>query len=250
MGTKINRLLQALPFGGVATQAWLTRHDVDARLADKYVRSGWLVRVGRGAFARAGQPVDWPGALWALQQSYPVAPAGPSVLELRGFSHNLALGSAPALVLFGPPQTKLPAWFRGGPWTREVRYYTPNLFANDPVEQDAVMASGHLINLPPLERAALELMWLVPKHHALPEALQLLETLNILRPAIMQAYLQECRSVKAKRLLLYAAERLALAWVTDIDVTQVDLGTGPRSIDPGGRLNTKYNLVVNETDAY
>lgn len=67
MGSKINRLMQVWPAGVVGTQRWLHRQGVDARLAGKYVRSGWLTRIGRGAYRRAGSAVDWPGAVHALQ---------------------------------------------------------------------------------------------------------------------------------------------------------------------------------------
>ena len=67
MESKINRLLQDWPPHVVGTQRWLTSKGVDYRLADKYVRSGWLKRFGHGAYIRAGSSVDWPGAVHALQ---------------------------------------------------------------------------------------------------------------------------------------------------------------------------------------
>jgi hypothetical protein len=66
MGSKINQLLQAWPFGVVGTQRWLNNHGVDFRLADKYVRSGWLKRLGHGAYLRTGSIVNWSGAVYAL----------------------------------------------------------------------------------------------------------------------------------------------------------------------------------------
>ena len=57
MGSKIDQLLQAWPAGVVGTQCWLTKLGLDFRLADKYVRSGWLERLGHGAYIRAGSTV-------------------------------------------------------------------------------------------------------------------------------------------------------------------------------------------------
>lgn len=257
MSTKINQLLQALPPGGVATQPWLKAHGIDARLADKYVRSGWLMRIGHGAFSRTGQTVDWPGALASLQQQWPrpVYPGGPTALELRGYAHHLSLRSQTALTLFGPPQSKLPGWFRNGSWSRAIQYCTPRLFREDPhppkeAKVEEIIVMGHPVKIPPLERAALELMWLVPKRFAFDEALHLFETLTVLRPALVQYYLEVCQSVQAKRLLLYSAERINFTWIKQLDLTSVDLGSGPRTIHPGGRLNKTYNLVIHEQQAY
>ncbi len=249
MTTKINKVLQALPSGGVATQTWLTGHGVDARLADKYVRSGWFSRVGHGAYSRVGQSVDWPGALWALQQQgRSIYPGGPSVMELRGYSHYVPAGSPRALILFGPPQTKLPSWFLKSSWSRTVRYVTPRLFDPDDQAPDTTTVDGLPLQLPGLERAALETMWMVPKRLSYEEAVQLLESLTILRPEVVQHYLSLCRSVQTKRLLLHSAMQLGLPWYNKMDLSEVTLGSGPRTIHPGGQLQKKYNLVIDEQE--
>lgn len=251
MSTKINNLLKALPPGGVATQTWLKTQSVDARLADKYVRSGWLTRVGRGAYARADQTVDWPAGLHALQQDGRlVYPGGATVLELRGYTHYVPAGSPRPLILFGPPQSKLPSWFQQGDWSRDVHYMTPRLFRMDDQPKDVVTIEGMPLELPPLERAALEVMWQVPKRLAFEEARQLVESLTVLRPDVVQYYLEVCRSVKSKRLLLYCAKQLELPWYRKISVNAVDLGSGPRTIHAGGQLDKTYNLVVHDPETY
>ena len=58
---KINQLLTQWPAGTVAAQPWLTRKGYYQQLVAGYIHSGWLVRVGRGAFARAGDKFDWTG---------------------------------------------------------------------------------------------------------------------------------------------------------------------------------------------
>ena len=115
MGSKINQLLQQWPAETVATLRWLSSLGVDRRLADKYVQSGWLERLGHGAYKRAGATVDWAGAVHALQAQLGVAvhPGGISAIELRGYTHYLAFG-AREVVLFGHPGRKLPAWFEAG----------------------------------------------------------------------------------------------------------------------------------------
>jgi len=64
---KLNHLLQALPRGSVVTSARLRDLAVSPQLAKRYVDNGWLVRLGKGAFARAGDRIEWLGGLYALQ---------------------------------------------------------------------------------------------------------------------------------------------------------------------------------------
>ena len=131
MGSKINQLLQAWPFGVVGTQRWLTSQGVDSRLSDKYVRSGWLKRLGHGAYLRTGSTVDWPGAVYALQVQLglKVHPGAITAFAIRGYAQNVALGKR-EVILFGDAGTKLPAWFASHPWSQLVTLVTTNVFIN------------------------------------------------------------------------------------------------------------------------
>lgn len=245
MGSKINRLLQAWPNGVVGTQRWLSTHEVDSRLADKYVRSGWLKRLGHGAYVRAGSTVDWPGAVHALQAQLglDLHPGAMTAFELRGYAHYLALGGR-QVMLFGRTGTKLPTWFSNSRWSQPVTLVTARLF-RDPEQAVSMVRIDNLeLVVATLERAALELMYLVPKRQSYEEALQIIESLTSLRPQIVQQLLENCTSVKAKRLFMHAAERMNHPWIGRLDLSRVDFGSGKRTIHPGGRLDKKYNLVV------
>ena len=78
--------------------------------------------------------------------------------------------------------------------------------------------------------------------------MQVMESLTSLRPTVLQCLLETCTSVKTKRLVMQAAERLELPWKTAIDVSGVDFGSGPRTIHPGGQLDKHYNLVLDTPD--
>ena len=99
-----------------------------------------------------------------------------------------------------------------------------------------------------LERAAFEMMYLVPKRQSYEEAMQVMESLTALRPTLVQQLLETCTSLKTKRLVMHAAERLKLQWTSRIDLAKVDFGSGPRTIHPGGRLNKKYKLILATQD--
>ncbi|MGE3296389.1 MAG: type IV toxin-antitoxin system AbiEi family antitoxin [Porticoccaceae bacterium] len=245
MASKINQLLQQWPAGTVATLRWLNRRGVDRRLADKYVQSGWLERLGHGAYKRAGATVDWAGAVHALQTQLKIAvhPGGITAIELRGYSQYLALG-AREVVLFGNPGTKLPAWFEARSWSRPVTLVTTSVFAVTGNTTSKLPVNGVDLEVATLERAAFEMMYLVPKRQSYEEACQVMESLTSLRPQVVQQLLEGCTSVKTKRLFIHAAERANHPWLKHLDLSKVDFGSGRRTIHTGGRLDKKYDLVV------
>ena len=249
MESKINRLLQDWPPHGVGTQHWLNSKGVDFRLADKYARSGWLKRLGHGAYVRAGSAVDWPGTVQALQKQLglDVHPGAITAFDLRGYAHYVALGGR-EVVLFAKAKTRLPAWFSNQPWSQSVRLVTTGMFANDKDAISTVKFENVELAVATLELAAFEMMYLVPKRQSFDEAMQVMESLTALRPPVVQRLLETCRSVKAKRLFMVAAERLDHPWLGYLDLSHVDFGTGKRTIHPGGRLDRKYNLVVADTN--
>jgi len=245
MGSKINQLLQQWPPGNVATLRWLNTRGVDRRLADKYVQSGWLERLGHGAYKRAGASVDWVGAVHALQTQLALAvhPGGITAIELRGYTHYVSFG-ARAVVLFGNPGTKLPAWFEAQTWSRPVTLVTTGVFAGTENTTSTLRVDEVDLQVATLEQAAFEMMYLVPKRQSFEEAFQVVESLTSLRPQAVQQLLVRCTSVKTKRLFMHAAERVNHSWLKHLDLSKVDFGSGRRTIHAGGRLDRKYDLVV------
>jgi len=73
-----------------------------------------------------------------------------------------------------------------------------------------------------------------------------MESLTALRSSLVTRSLEECASVKVKRLFLYMymAEEAGHRWRNRIDVADVSLGSGPRSLVRGGAGIAKYGIVV------
>lgn len=247
MSTKINQLLQQWPHRGVGTCAYLSSKGVDYRLAEKYVRSGWLERIGYGAYKRTGATVDWPGAVQALQSQLhlDVHPGGITAAELRGYMQYLSFGKRP-VTLFGKPGTKLPAWFLDNQWPRPVRLVTTNAFVSDHKTISPVLFEEVELDVATLELAALEMMYLVPRRQSYEEAFQIMEMMSALRPAVVQRLLENCTSIKVKRLFMHVAEEVNHTWLKYLDPSKIDFGSGRRAIHAGGRLDRKYNLVVDD----
>lgn len=71
-----------------------------------------------------------------------------------------------------------------------------------------------------------------------------MEGLNNLRPASVQKLLEACNSIKVKRLFLYMADKANHDWVRYLNLDNVDLGSGKRSIVADGVYVAKYQITV------
>lgn len=269
------------PKGTIATYDWLEGQGVYRQLADTYVNSGWLERVGRGAFKRAGEEVNWTGALYAMQTQLKLSlhAAGKTALQLQGYAHYLPLGfasragaasgtkhasvsgsasgarsasvsragseSEAAVILFCNSNEKLPAWFKQYQWQIKVRFTATNLFGDKNSPGLTGFDEGdYSIKISSAERAMLEVCYAVPDKESFEEAGHLMEGLTTLRPNLVQELLEKCSSVKTKRLFMYFAEEYSHAWLKKLHLSKVDFGKGNRSLCTDGQYNKKYQLVV------
>jgi len=234
----------------VAVSRWLEAQGAYQQLVHEYEKSGWIRRIGQGAYVRVGGTVDWTGGLHALQEQLklPVHAGAKTALQLQGYAHYLAMGKGGSVTLFGSSGTRLPAWFRNYDWGVELRYTATKLFADDPkAGLSKKELATYTITVSSPERAIMEVLYLVPAEESFEEAALLMEGLTTLRPRLVQSLLEQCRSVKVKRLFMFLAEAYNHAWVKKLDLSKVDFGKGKRMIVKGGRLDTKYNITVPDT---
>jgi hypothetical protein len=139
----------------------------------------------------------------------------------------------------------LPRWFTAHEWSVTLLHRCLGLFSSIPDDGTAQFdCGGFSVRISPPERAILEELHLVRSNSALDHALLLMEGLSTLRPDILQQLLEQCTSVKAKRLLLWSGKRCQHSWMTRLDVTKVDMGTGKRQVYKGGVLDPTYLITV------
>ena len=200
---------------------------------------------------RAGDAVEWSGGLHALQEQMKLSvhAGGKTALQMQGYAHFLPMGKGESVSLFGSPGTRLPAWFRQYDWGPKLRYTTTKVFSEDP---DAGLTkkepATYAITVSAPERAIMEVLYLVPAEESFEEAGLLMEGLTTLRPRLVQSLLEQCRSVKVKRLFMFLAEACNHAWVKKLDLSKVDFGKGKRMIVKGGQFNPRYNVYVPKRD--
>jgi hypothetical protein len=241
--TKLKKMLGLHKLGTVLLAAWLERQGISRNLQKHYRRSGWLESVGTGAFKRQGEAVTWQGGLFALQTEAdtPIHAGAMTALGLQGFAHYARY--AQDVYLFSPRGTRLASWFKHHEWGVAIRHFSTSVLPDGVglLDRDE---KNFVIRISGLERAMLECLHLAPQEFDLVECFQIMEGLTGLRPDVVQELLRGCTSVKAKRLFLYMAERANHSWLSFVDVSTLDLGSGGRSFAKGGAYVPKYNLVV------
>jgi Transcriptional regulator, AbiEi antitoxin, Type IV TA system/Transcriptional regulator, AbiEi antitoxin N-terminal domain len=244
VSSKINKLLYSHPPGIVMLSSWLTSQGYSHDLQQRYKKSNWLKSIGVGALVRTKDQVGYEGTIYALQQQshLTIHPGGRTALSLLGKAHYLEL-SANKITIMGTVGEKLPTWFKKYPWGVKVDYYETSFLPSD-IGLTEVELKNFSIKVSGAARAMMECLYLAPQKQELIECFELMEGLNNLPPYQVQALLENCKSIKVKRLFLYLAEKADHSWFKQLDVKKIDLGKGKRSIVKNGVLIDKYGITV------
>lgn len=248
--TKINKLLHSWPKGTVAAQSWLEQQGIDRRLTEVYRRSGWVERIAPGAYIQAGDKVEWSGAIYTLQHQLglKVHVGATTALLMAGLAHYMPLGKGGLSWVFvdATETRKIPTWFKKCFSERDnIQVVKTKLFTK--LSESAltkVQFKDYSIEVSAPERALLECMYFAPDSLTLEHASQLMEHARALRPNVAKALLENCQSVKVKRLFLYLAELHQHNWFKRIDLEKINLGSGTRQIGKGGYYVAKYKLSL------
>ncbi len=246
--TNIKNILKNHPHNTVLTAEDMLKRGLSRELQRSAVRSGWLTRIGTGAYTVLEEPVSLEGAIYTLQKELrlSVHQGGYTVLnEKYGKTHNLIVSRRPQLFCYRGE--KIPAWFRSNYGSSYDLYVTSFLPPDTGFTDDTNV--NFTVKIPVVERAILEMLYLTPSVHTLQETYQVMELLGMVKPAVMQSLLESCTSIKVKRLFLYMAERAGLTWFKRIDLATIDLGRGDREITKGGQYDKKYRIVIGNIEA-
>lgn len=268
---RLNRL-RVFPPGLLLSASWLREQGYPSNLLAYYVSARKLESPARGVYRSPGTPLKWQSVVATLQlnEGSWSHVGGRTAIVQRGLGHYARTREAETIQLFGPET--LPSWVnklglpekfeqRNNTAFAELRVYRDeegvlHRFGKkeEPISPEKLADLG-LAEIKwgtfdwPLvfsseERAILELLQNVPERESIYEAYVLLQGLVTLRPERVSALLRACHSIKAKRLFLALSERLGHAWFKHLDLKRVDLGTGKRSLFPGGKLDAKYQITL------
>jgi hypothetical protein len=221
-------------------------NGISYELQRRYRESRWLTPVGTGVMARTGDKPTLYGALSSLNQQtdkhFHIGAL--SALELAGYAHYVPMGRS-RVVVCCPRDEWFPVWLDKHDWSVDIlKMSSSNFDAQTGIT--TLMVSEFEILLSSPERAFMESLHLAPKQYNLTDLYYVMEMLNTLRPNVVQALLEQNISVKVKRLFLYMAEKANHAWFEAIDISNISLGSGKRSVVNNGVYDAKYQIVIPE----
>ena len=237
-------MLLLFPPNAVLTSDWLKEQGYSLSLMQKYINTGWFERIGEGAFKRKGATVGIMGGLWALSQNITtyssIRIGGRSALELQGFGHNVTMTSRP-IFLFCARKQIIPKWFTKVVKDQKFTVIRTSCFKNIDYHKQDIQDIEVPISSP--EQAILEACYLAPEWQDLEELSHLMASLTSLRPSVVQDLLEQCTSVKTKRLFLFLARKYNHAWFENLDERKINLGQGRRYL-VHGKLDQHYQITL------
>lgn len=242
---KLKHLFRIWPMHTIATSTWLMKQGLNYSNLNKYVKSNWVRKLSSGSFQREHDTVSWEGAVYGLQVQHPNTfyVGARTALELQGAAHFVPLGQAKLFIFTSNPR-KLPLWFVSFMKTLNMQCsYLQYRFLPPQLGLTTHDCGEFQIEISSRERAALEVVDLLGKFHDFEECRLLFENLGTLRPKIVQELLEGCTSIKAKRIFLFLSKNLGHKWVKDLDLTRINLGTGPRDVTPGGHYDPEFKIT-------
>lgn len=241
--TKINKLIRNWPKGTVKTVKELQELGYSPQLLKSYSNSRWLELYSRGIYKLSSDKVTWEGLLYGMQKRKETTlhAGAKTALTLKGFAQYIKLGED-KVYLFSDRTENFNAWLNKNKQitlnrTVVFNYENKDNFTNYPSNQFKI-----IISTP--ELAIMEMLYLVPNKQSFNEAYEIMEGLTTLRPKLVQKLLEECRSVKVKRLFLFMADSSDHAWVKDLNVGKIYLGSGKRVVVKNGVFEKKYKITI------
>ncbi|MCY3996983.1 MAG: type IV toxin-antitoxin system AbiEi family antitoxin domain-containing protein, partial [Rhodobacter sp.] len=238
--------------------AWLVARKIDRKSIFNYVEKGWLEKVARGIYRRPDPEIfaadianEWRRAVLSIQHlmKWQCHVGGQTAMALAGFEHYVRFDDAGPICLYG----ETPSWMKRLPNADGFRYRTNALFntrsgisgAGDTNDGnlDQTSAPRRLIQSTP-ERAILEWLNELPNKTTFHSVDVVFEGLATLRPKLLMSLLQDCRSIKVKRLFFVFADRHNHAWCKYLEKDQIDMGVGPRALVEGGKMHPDHSIYV------
>ena len=241
--TKLNQLITKWPKGTIKTVEELEKLGYSPQLLKIYSNSRWIELVARGMYKLYKDEVTWQGMLYGLQKKTNTSlhAGGKTALSLKGYSHYLSLQNS-KVYFFSDRTENFNIWLKK---FSQVILKRNEVFDYTKEEYLIMFSTGNFsVKISSPELAAMEMLYLVPKVQSFDEAAKIMEGLTTLRPELIQRLLEQCNSVKVKRLFLFIAEKHDHTWMKELNPERINLGSGKRSIVVDGVLDKKYNITV------
>ncbi len=242
--TKINQALIDWIPGSIHGHYWFKEKGIGTRLAYFYYEQGVLEKVGPGVYSKKNDPVTWQGLVNFLQQelNLSVHISGKTALELQGASHYTNM-RRPRISLVSYEVKELPSWVYKVSQDFELNFKKSSLLSKEEYLHSQVEQKIS-VSLSQRELAVLELIDELDLKNGFETVENYMNSLMTLRSSVLQEILENCKSIKVKRVFLYLSEKLELPYFYELNQAKIDIGSGKRVVVEGGKLDKKYNITV------
>ncbi|WP_127716724.1 type IV toxin-antitoxin system AbiEi family antitoxin domain-containing protein [Halobacteriovorax sp. HLS] len=245
--SKINQMLIEWVKGDLHSLKWMKKRGVPQNLAYLYYKKGSLDKIGPGIYKRKGESASWMGAVRLLQEELGKAlhVSGRTALELKGASHYTPMGKTAKIYLASYEKAKLPKWLLENDFGCEFSYRSSKLFTRELELSEFTSPLGYNLKISSRELAVLELIDLLDLKDSFETAENYLNGLSGLRADKLQILLENCTSIKVKRVFLYLSEKIGHNYFHKLDTSKIELGKGKRQIvKTNSQLDKKYKITV------
>ena len=256
MPSRINKILLEWLKHDVHSLHWMTKRNVQRGLVQFHHRSGLLERIGPGIYKKGGDKADWSSIVRLLQEELGknVHVSSRTALELGGVAHFGNVSDHPSIFLTIYDQNKLPAWLKKIDTNGEFVIKKSSLFKeafflknreNFLMKHEII--TGINIKASCRELAILEFIDHIDLKNSLETAENHVNMLYGARSKVIQLLLENCTSIKVKRVFLYLSEKTGNNYFKHLDLKKIDLGKGKRQIvKHNAMLDKKYMITVDK----
>lgn len=245
--TRINEIVSAWPKDSIITTSAIRRSGISNQLINRYVKSGWIERIGKGAYKFHGAEPDILSAVNALQEQSlkNVRIGGISAFNMQAHLYDAEKRDYEPLYIFGEGRERMPEWFIRYKWKESFIYNSTgfldigiNYFLNE------IEHKGMIVKISSPELALFEMIMLINSEQSFYEVYEATERMKQVSSDKIQKLLESCGSVKVNRLVLFMLEENQKKCFKELGLSNVILGSGKRSIVKGGIYNSKYKITV------
>ena len=235
----------------VHTHSWFKSHGISYQSIHQCLKNNLIKKLGGGAYVKAKGKLNWQAAIFTAQKELqlPFHVAGQTALELQGLGHFVKMGKKPLVYIVKRKETRIPIWLKKNNWGVVFHFKTSSLFSSD-LGLMKYNQSQFRFALSSRERAIMEMISYLDLKDSFETLERYFEGLLSLRGSLVQKLLEECSSIKVKRVFLYMANKLKLPIMKHLNIRRIPLGQGKRVVSEKGKLDKTYNITVPLYDDY
>ena len=235
----------------VHTHFWFESYGISRQAVHQSVKNKLIKKLGAGAYIKAKDKLNWQSAIFTAQKELqlPFHVAGQTALELQGLGHFVKMGKKPPVYMVKTDHMRVPIWLKNNNWGAIFHFRNSSLFPPDLGLMKYNKSKFHFI-LSSRERAIMEIISYLDLRDSFEILERYFEGLLSLRGLLVQRLLENCSSIKVKRVFLYMVDKLKLPVMRSLNTRRVQLGHGKRVISKKGKLDKTYNITVPVYDNY